>query len=60
MGALMPLSEQSKRGLLDDMDAFAKELSQLSDTIEGQKRAIATARKLMSALQGFLNGMGRP
>ena len=60
MSSLMPPSAESKRALLDDIDAFAKELGQLSDTIEGRKQAIAAARKLMSALQGFLNSMGRP
>jgi len=60
MGSPMPLSEESKRALLVEMDAFAKELSQLSDTIAARKQAVATARKLMSALQGFLNSMGRP
>jgi len=56
----MPIPDAQKREALISASDFATELNLLEDTNEARQRTLAAARKLLSAVQGIINRLGRP
>jgi hypothetical protein len=55
----MPISGAQRREVVASAEEFLAELNKLEDTRDARKSMLAASRKLLAAVQGIINRLGR-